>query len=60
MGWQTGETLRVISPHDRQPFARFDQFRADQQAGDEAVQLLQQHCLFAERQKLLLKLPETA
>ena len=52
--------IAFASPNDRQPFAWHDQFRADKRAGDEAVQLFQQHCIFAESQKLLLKLSELA
>jgi hypothetical protein len=33
----------VATPHQRQPFERFDRHRADRKAGEIAVELAQQH-----------------
>src|SRR6478672_2757396 len=47
-------------PDDWKPLARFDQVGADQQTGDEAVKLLEQHRFLAERKQFLVKLLEAA
>jgi hypothetical protein len=48
--------LAIPVPYDRQPLAGLDQVGADQKSGDEAVQLLKQHCILAQREELVFKL----
>lgn len=50
----------VSIPDDREPLAGLDQVGADQQTGDEAIKLLDQHCLLAKGEQFLLKLLEMA
>ena len=47
--------LAFASPDDRQPFAWLDELRADDEAGDEAVQLFEQHGCFAKGEEFFLK-----
>jgi hypothetical protein len=46
----------LASPDDRQLFAWLDELRADDQAGDEAVQLFEQHRCFAKGKEFFFKL----
>jgi hypothetical protein len=57
-GWLLIRTIPV--PDDRKPLAGFDQVGADQQTGDEAVKLFQQHRFLAKGEQFLVKLLETA
>ena len=47
-------------PDDWKPLARFDQVGADQQTGDEAIKLFEQHRLLAEIEQFLVKQLEAA
>jgi hypothetical protein len=47
-------------PDDWKPLARFDQVGADQQTGDEAVELFEQHRFLAKGEQFLVKLLEAA
>jgi hypothetical protein len=48
----------VSVPDDWKPIAGFDQLGTDQQAGDEAVKLFEQHRLLAKGKQFLVKLLE--
>src|SRR6202166_1140180 len=47
-------------PDDWKPLTRFDQVGADQQTGDEAVKLFEQHRFLAKGEQFLVKLLEVA
>jgi len=47
-------------PDNRKPLARLDQVGADQQTGDEAVKLFEQHRFLAKGEQFLVKLLEAA
>jgi hypothetical protein len=52
--------IAIPIPDDWKPLAGLDQVGADQQTGDEAVKLLEQHRLLAEIEQFLIKLLEAA
>jgi hypothetical protein len=50
----------VLMPDDWKPVAGHDQLRADKQAGDEAIELFEQHGVLTEGEQFLVKLLEAA